>query len=114
SITLHQLAPTLAGRHPRARPGDPCCGAPFAAGVFAPPSPAEMPDGWSGHGGGGERATSRTCSRGGEVIAAIGPAMLSRMGASSEATPMSDILDYCDGQRIAHFDSGETIIPEGA
>jgi len=49
SITLHQLAPTLAGRHPRARPGDPCCGAPFAAGVFAPPSPAEMPDGWSGH-----------------------------------------------------------------
>src|SRR6185437_16214419 len=68
----------------------------------------------SGHGGGGERATSRTCSRGGEVIAAIGPAMLSRMGASSEATPMSDILDYCEGQRVAHFDSGETIIPEGA
>jgi len=27
---------------------------------------------------------------------------------------MSDILDYCDGQRVAHFDSGETIIPEGA
>jgi len=36
------------------------------------------------------------------------------MGASSEATPMSDILDYCEGQRVAHFDSGETIIPEGA
>lgn len=27
---------------------------------------------------------------------------------------MSDILDYCEGQRVAHFDSGETIIPEGA
>jgi CRP-like cAMP-binding protein len=27
---------------------------------------------------------------------------------------MADILDYCEGQRVAHFESGETIIPEGA
>ncbi len=27
---------------------------------------------------------------------------------------MADVLDYCDGQPVVHFDSGETIIPEGA
>lgn len=27
---------------------------------------------------------------------------------------MSDILDYCEGQPVVHFDSGETIIAEGA
>jgi len=27
---------------------------------------------------------------------------------------MTDILDYCEGQKVVHFDSGETIIPEGA
>ena len=27
---------------------------------------------------------------------------------------MADILDFCDGQPVVHFDSGETIIPEGA
>ena len=27
---------------------------------------------------------------------------------------MADILDYCDGQPVVHFDAGETIIPEGA
>ena len=27
---------------------------------------------------------------------------------------MADILDYCSGQPVVHFDSGETIIPEGA
>lgn len=26
---------------------------------------------------------------------------------------MPDILDYCEGQKIVHFDSGETIIAEG-
>ena len=27
---------------------------------------------------------------------------------------MADILDFCDGQPVVHFNSGETIIPEGA
>ena len=27
---------------------------------------------------------------------------------------MADILDYCAGQPVVHFESGETIIPEGA
>jgi CRP-like cAMP-binding protein len=27
---------------------------------------------------------------------------------------MADILDFCDGQPVVHFDAGETIIPEGA
>jgi CRP-like cAMP-binding protein len=27
---------------------------------------------------------------------------------------MADILDYCEGQPVVHFQSGETIIPEGA
>jgi CRP-like cAMP-binding protein len=26
---------------------------------------------------------------------------------------MADILDYCEGQKIVHFDSGKTIIAEG-
>jgi len=27
---------------------------------------------------------------------------------------MADILDYCEGQPVVHFQAGETIIPEGA
>jgi CRP/FNR family cyclic AMP-dependent transcriptional regulator len=27
---------------------------------------------------------------------------------------MADILDYCEGLKVASFDSGETILPEGA
>ena len=27
---------------------------------------------------------------------------------------MADILDYCEGQPVGHFESGETVIPEGA
>jgi CRP-like cAMP-binding protein len=27
---------------------------------------------------------------------------------------MADILDYCSGQKVVHFESGETIVPEGA
>jgi CRP-like cAMP-binding protein len=27
---------------------------------------------------------------------------------------MADILDYCEGQKVVHFESGETIIQEGA
>ncbi|MDR3476359.1 MAG: cyclic nucleotide-binding domain-containing protein [Devosia sp.] len=27
---------------------------------------------------------------------------------------MADILDFCNGQPVGHFESGETIIPEGA